>query len=127
MIAASSAAIRTVSSDCLYLPLPLERAVENQITYVKPRAKVKENINENHAGLPWVYSCILHGRYEDFMKIPVIELNLCIVCGICTEMCPSVFSLNEVGYIEVRELAAYPESEIDEVIKNCPANCISWE
>ncbi|CAN2042344.1 ferredoxin [Candidatus Magnetomoraceae bacterium gMMP-15] len=61
------------------------------------------------------------------MKIPVIELSECIFCEICTEVCPSVFKMNDAGYIEVADLSEYPEAEVDEVIKNCPANCISWE
>ncbi|MCP4349285.1 MAG: ferredoxin [Desulfobacterales bacterium] len=61
------------------------------------------------------------------MKIPVIELSECIICGICEEVCPSVFMLNESGYISLTELTEYPESEVDEAIKNCPADCISWD
>ncbi len=59
------------------------------------------------------------------MKIPVIELADCILCGVCIDVCPSVFRLNEAGYIEVEDLLEYPETEVDEAIKNCPADCIS--
>jgi len=34
---------------------------------------------------------------------------------------------NDAGYIEVAELQEYPAEEVEEAIKNCPANCISWE
>lgn len=61
------------------------------------------------------------------MKQPVIELGDCVRCEVCTNLCPSVFKLNDAGYMEVAELDFYPESEIDESIKNCPANCIYWE
>ena len=61
------------------------------------------------------------------MKIPVVELSDCILCGVCEEVCPSVFRLNLAGYIEVIERSNYPEIEVDEAIKNCPADCISWE
>jgi len=27
----------------------------------------------------------------------------------------------------VADLPSYPESEVDEAIKNCPADCIHWE
>ena len=37
-----------------------------------------------------------------------------------------VFRLNEAGYVEVAELPCYPESDIEEAIKNCPEDCISW-
>ena len=38
-----------------------------------------------------------------------------------------VFRMNEAGYIEVIELPAYPEKEVDEAIKYCPEDCIDWE
>jgi ferredoxin len=35
--------------------------------------------------------------------------------------------MNEAGYIEVVELPAYPETEVDDAIKYCPEDCIYWE
>ena len=61
------------------------------------------------------------------MKIPVVELSDCILCGVCVEACPEVFKLNEAGYIEVIELADYPEKDVNEALKNCPADCIYWQ
>jgi hypothetical protein len=43
------------------------------------------------------------------------------------EVCPSVFRLNDAGYIEVVELSFYPEMEVNEAIKYCPEDCIYWE
>jgi len=60
------------------------------------------------------------------MKVPDIDLALCSVCGGCLDLCPLVFSLNAAGYVEVADLPEYPEAEVDEAIKNCPAACISW-
>jgi len=60
------------------------------------------------------------------MKIPVVELGDCILCGICIEVAPAVFKLSSAGYIEVSEILSYPEMDVDEAIKNCPADCISW-
>jgi ferredoxin len=34
---------------------------------------------------------------------------------------------NDAGYIQVNELDVYPEAEVDEAIKYCPEDCISWE
>ena len=59
------------------------------------------------------------------MKIPVVELSDCIVCGVCVEVCPDVFRLNDAGYIEVIDRENYP-GEVGEAIKNCPADCIYW-
>ncbi len=60
------------------------------------------------------------------MNVPVVELSQCTLCEICVEVCPDVFKLNEAGYIEVAELSMYPPTEVDEAIKNCPADCIYW-
>ncbi len=61
------------------------------------------------------------------MKTPVVELGDCILCGICIEVAPSVFKLSSAGYIEISELPVYPETEVNEAIKNCPSDCISWD
>ncbi len=61
------------------------------------------------------------------MKVPVVDLSRCSLCGACIEVCPLVFSMNEAGYIEVAELADYPKAEVDEAIKYCPEDCIFWE
>ena len=61
------------------------------------------------------------------MKIPIVELSDCIVCGVCVEACPEVFRLNDAGYIEVIDLAEYPKAEVNEAVKNCPADCIFWQ
>ncbi len=60
-------------------------------------------------------------------RVPVVELDACILCGVCVEVCPGVFRENDSGYIEVAELSDYPETEVDEAIKNCPRDCIHWE
>ena len=60
------------------------------------------------------------------MKIPVVELSDCIKCEICVEVCPIVFRINDAGYIDVADLSSYPEPEVEEAIKNCPADCIHW-
>ena len=59
-------------------------------------------------------------------KIPVIELSDCIECEICVDYCPEVFRMNDAGYVEVIDLSFYPWKAVEEVIKNCPADCIHW-
>jgi len=61
------------------------------------------------------------------MKRPVVELSECIHCDVCVEACPTVFRLNQAGYIEVVDLDAYPAEEVEDAIRNCPADCIRWE
>jgi ferredoxin len=60
------------------------------------------------------------------MQKPSVELSDCISCGVCVEVSPEVFRLNEAGYIEVTELGTYPQDEVNEAIKYCPTDCISW-
>jgi len=61
------------------------------------------------------------------MKVPAIDLGECVDCEACLDLCPSVFRRNDAGYIEVVDLEKYPEEEVEEAIKNCPADCIAWE
>jgi len=58
---------------------------------------------------------------------PVIDLSDCILCGICSDLCPEIFNLNDAGYIEITELQEYPRACVDEAVRNCPKDCISWE
>jgi len=60
------------------------------------------------------------------MKFPEIDLSECILCEICVDVCPSVFKMSDAGYIEVADLSEYPPDEVEEAIKNCPADCIRW-
>ncbi|MDX1707934.1 MAG: ferredoxin [Desulfobacterales bacterium] len=60
------------------------------------------------------------------MKAPIVELSECIVCGVCVETCAEAFRLNDAGYIEVIDMDAYPESEVNDAIKYCPVDCIHW-
>ena len=61
------------------------------------------------------------------MKVPTVDLSLCTLCELCTDVSPSVFKINASGYIEIADLNEYPQDEVDSVIKNCPADCVSWE
>ena len=60
------------------------------------------------------------------MKSPEVDLSDCSMCGICVDLCPMIFQLNEAGYIEVVHSDDYLEKDIDEAIKNCRGDCISW-
>ena len=61
------------------------------------------------------------------MKRPSVELSDCVRCEICIAVCPEVFSMNEAGFVEVADLPGYPEAEVEDAIRNCPADCIRWE
>ena len=60
-------------------------------------------------------------------KKPVLDMAECTDCDACLEISPSVFKRMDSGIIWVVDLDEYSEEEIDECIKNCPCQCISWE
>lgn len=60
-------------------------------------------------------------------KAPVIDLGRCVGCEACLEVCPQIFSFSDAGYIEVADLPDYPEDCVEEAIKYCPTDCITWE
>ena len=35
--------------------------------------------------------------------------------------------IDDAGFVEVGELPDYLKTEVEEAIKNCPADCIYWE
>jgi len=46
----------------------------------------------------------------------------------CVDVAPHIFQYNRlIGYVEVIELDEYPQEDVDEAIKYCPEDCISWE
>ncbi|KPK23851.1 MAG: ferredoxin [Desulfobacterales bacterium SG8_35_2] len=60
------------------------------------------------------------------MRKPDIDIGACTLCMGCVEVCSDVFRYNDAGYIEIVELDRYPENDVDEAIKFCPEDCISW-
>lgn len=62
------------------------------------------------------------------MRKPAVDIGDCTLCMGCVEVCPEVFSLNEAtGYIDVCDLDHYPEDCVQEAIKYCPEDVISWQ
>ena len=60
-------------------------------------------------------------------KIPYVEQNDCISCGLCVEVSPEVFRLNDQDLSEVYNSAGASEEKIQEAIDSCPVQCIHWE
>ena len=58
-----------------------------------------------------------------------IDKSGCIGCGICTDICPEVFSIGKNAYAKV-DVDIIPEDELDavkEAVENCPASVITME
>ncbi len=52
----------------------------------------------------------------------------CIGCGMCQDVCPEVFALNEDKNVaEVIKPQGGPADLIDEAIESCPVECIHWK
>ena len=52
----------------------------------------------------------------------------CQGCGLCEDICPEVFRLNEQTKVaEVFKPAGGPEDLIQQAVDSCPAECIYWE
>ena len=61
-------------------------------------------------------------------RFPSIDLGLCSYCKGCIEIAPQIFRYNSAtGFVEVIEHAEYPVDLVDEAIKYCPEDCITWE
>jgi ferredoxin len=60
-------------------------------------------------------------------RIPCVNQEECTGCGICEDICPEVFRLNEDGVSEAYNREGAPEGEIQEAIDSCPVECIYWE
>ena len=61
------------------------------------------------------------------MKRPTVDFSACTLCMSCVEVCPDVFSLNAAGHIQVADLDHYPQACVQEAIKYCPEDVITWE
>lgn len=61
-------------------------------------------------------------------KFPSIDLGRCSECLGCIEVAPNVFRYNSAtGKMEVIDLDNYQRDVVEEAMKNCPKDCISWE
>jgi len=61
-------------------------------------------------------------------RIPAIDVDECIACGNCEQVCPEVLRLNEsLGHSEVINPHGAPEEKIQEAMDQCPVQCIHWQ
>ncbi len=60
-------------------------------------------------------------------RIPTVDQDSCISCGLCVSTCPGVFRFNEDGKSEVYDPNGASEQDIQQAIDGCPVQCISWK
>ncbi|SDB32833.1 ferredoxin [Desulfonatronum thiosulfatophilum] len=57
-----------------------------------------------------------------------VDLDECIGCESCVEICPEVFKMDEQsGKAEVIMPEGGPEDQIEEAMETCPVQCIHWQ
>ncbi|MBI1919996.1 MAG: ferredoxin [Geobacter sp.] len=60
-------------------------------------------------------------------RVPYVDKDSCISCGLCVSTCPGVFRFGEDGKSEVYDPAGGREADIQVAIDGCPVQCISWK
>lgn len=60
-------------------------------------------------------------------RIPYVDEDACISCGLCVDSVPEVFRLTRDNLAEVYDPAGATEQKIQEAIDGCPVNCIYWQ
>jgi ferredoxin len=56
-----------------------------------------------------------------------VDDSECTGCELCVDTLPSVFEMTDEGVSHVHDLNGAGEDKIQEVIDNCPAECIHWK
>jgi ferredoxin len=61
-------------------------------------------------------------------KVPFVDQNMCISCGICADNLPDVFHMSTNGKAECFDPSGAMEEEIQmQAIDLCPVTCIGWK
>lgn len=61
------------------------------------------------------------------MKKPVVDEDMCTGCGLCPDIAPDTFELNDEGIAVVTDPEGDDEDTIQEAIDSCPVEAIAWE
>jgi len=60
------------------------------------------------------------------VKTPVVDQDTCTGCGLCPDIAPDTFALNDDGVAEVIDPQGDDEDTIQEAIDSCPVAAIDW-
>lgn len=60
-------------------------------------------------------------------KVPYVDKDVCISCGVCTDNAPTVFRFDADMKAEVFDPDGDTEEAIQSVMDLCPVSCISWK
>lgn len=69
----------------------------------------------------------MHTREVTPVKKPVVDEDMCTGCGLCPDIAPGTFAMNDDGVAEVIDPQGDDEDAIQESIDTCPVEAISWE
>jgi len=60
-------------------------------------------------------------------KIPYVDQDACISCGLCVDTVPEVFRMDDDTLAEVYNPTGASEEKIQEAVDGCPVSCIYWQ
>jgi ferredoxin len=63
-------------------------------------------------------------KKEISMAAPIVDLDLCIGCGLCTELCPKVFELRDDKAWVINPQAC-DTCDCQQAVDSCPVTAIS--
>jgi ferredoxin len=64
---------------------------------------------------------------DSHSRVPYVEKDECISCGVCVEMVSNVFRFDDDMKADVFDSAGETEWKIQEAIDLCPMACIHWK
>lgn len=59
-------------------------------------------------------------------KVVVVNEDTCIGCGLCVQLCPKVFAMQDSGKSHAANPTGDEEANIQAAIDACPVQAISW-
>lgn len=60
-------------------------------------------------------------------RVPYVDKDECTSCGLCTDDLPDVFRMDDEDLAEVHNPTGASEEEIQQIMDDCPGECIHWK